>query len=176
MTRHLVTALALLGFIAGCDGEDADIVDAKPPPEKVNLPPSPEMVEPHFVEKYVDGSYTVAGLIKQRSKEIRNEVTVKGYIEKVYRCQEGDSSCTLPMHATLVDDLDRPRKRLLVVGGETSQLNELEKNAGVTLKGRYQQASNDGRFVRMEGLIVLPHRETEPAPSKPADGDAKPGK
>lgn len=171
MTRHLVTALALLGLLGGCDSEEAQVVDDRRPAEKVNLPPSPEMVEPRFVEKYVDGSYTVAGLIKQRGKEINTEVTVKGYIEKVYRCQDGDDSCTLPMHATLVDDLDRPRKRLLVVGGETSKLNDLEKDAVVTLKGRYQQASPDGRFVRMEGLIVLPH--LEPEPEEPADGDSK---
>jgi hypothetical protein len=181
MTRSTLLFVSLLLW-TGCQSSGEDATKPERPRVKVNLPASPEMVEPQIVEKYVDGTYTVAGLIRNRGSLFNTEVNLKGFIQSVQRCAPGEAGCNLPSHAVIVDDLAHPRKRLLVVGGPLSIFGELQESASVTLAGTYRQTDTAGDFVRMEGLLVLEDGPVEPetvpgqddlAPEEsPADEDA----
>ncbi|HIA00865.1 MAG TPA: hypothetical protein EYN66_02990 [Myxococcales bacterium] len=135
---------------------------------KVNLPASPSMAEPTFVEKYVDGNYTVAGLIRSRGKLLNTEVRVKAYVQSNHACGPLQAPCDPPPHVILVDDLVRPHKRLVVLGGTDTGLSELKVKQVVMLEGRYLQSDPQGLFIRMEGLLLLPPKkvEEEPEPEK----------
>ena len=161
--RSLAVTLALGASTQGCKKPPELAPNA--PPVKVNLPPSPPMDEPQFVEKYVDGCYTVAGLVQGRAKLFGHEVKVKGYVQSVHRCDEALEECDPPSHAVLVDDLARPRKRLVVTCPAPEALASLQQGEGVTLEGRYLQSDPRGLFVRMEGVLVLP---VPPEPPPPA--------
>jgi hypothetical protein len=163
----LAIGLTLLLGLAGCPAEPQGRKAA--PQVKVNLPASPPMTEPTFVEKYVDGNYTVAGLIRSRAKLINSEVKVKGYIQTNHLCDLSEEPCEPPPHAILVDDLLRPHKRLILLGGADTILPELREKDVVTLEGRYVQSDPQGLFIRMEGLLILPPKEPveeEEAPKK----------
>jgi hypothetical protein len=175
----------------GCADTEADDPKAsRPAPPKVNLPPSPKMVEPRFVEKYADGSYTVAGLIAGQSKLMGKEVKLKGFVKEIHRCSPDELQCDPPKHAVLVDDLTRPRSRLVVIGDDDTSFSTLVQGEAVVLEGFYQQTDPGGLFVRMEGLLVLVrkppefHREapggedstpdgTDPAAPKAPDADSE---
>jgi hypothetical protein len=141
---------------------------------KVNLPSSPPMTEPAFVEKYVDGHYTVAGLIRGRAKLLNTDVRVKGYVQTSHLCPPKEAPCDPPPHAILVDDLLRPHKRLIVIGGVGADLSALQEKQVVTLEGRYLQSDPAGLFIRMEGLLLLqPQEGEEEAPPRGRRGKRK---
>lgn len=159
-----LTAGVLLVTSLGCQQSAEEQTPKRPAPPKVNLPPSPEMVEPRFVEKYADGSYTVAGLIGKQTELINREVQVKGFVQEIHRCPEAEAPCDPPAHAVLVDDLARARQRLVVLGDESTRFSQLQQGEASVLEGFYRQSDPDGLFVRMEGLLVL---NAEPQPEEP---------
>ena len=156
--RTTVMVLLLCGLTA-CQAEKPK--KKRSPQIKVDLPPSPPMKEPAFVEKYVDGNYTVAGLIRSRAKLLNSDVRVKGYVQNIHICELEQAPCDPPPHAILVDDLARPHKRLVVLGGVNTGLAELQEKQVVQLEGRYLQSDPKGLFIRMEGLLLLPPKESD---------------
>ncbi|MFT5432606.1 MAG: hypothetical protein ACI9OJ_003307 [Myxococcota bacterium] len=168
----LSVALMLAAPI-GCKETEADDAKAsRATPPKVNLPPSPKMVEPRFVEKYADGSYTVAGLIAGRAKLMGKEVKLKGFVKEIHRCSPDELQCDPPKHAVLVDDLTRPRSRLVVIGDDDTRFSALVQGEAVVLEGFYQQTDPGGLFVRMEGLLVLVRSAPEFRREAPGGEDA----
>ncbi len=156
---RFIPLVVALFVAAGCQPQSTN---KKPKTQlKVNLPSSPPMAEPTFVEKYVDGNYTVAGLIRSRSKLLNSEVRVKGYVQSNHACGPLQAPCDPPPHVILVDDLARPHKRLVVLGGVDTGLSELQVNQVVMLEGRYLQSDPQGLFIRMEGLLLLPPKKVE---------------
>ncbi len=155
MSRLLAAAIIVALATPACQQEaEVDPSKAKPEVPKVHLPASPEMVEPRVPERYTDGSFTVAGLIKNQSKHLNNDIRITGFISKIYKCG-AEAACELPDHAVLVDDLQRPMKRLVVLGGADTIFGELKESQSVKLKGYYGQSDPQGMFVRMEGLLLL---------------------
>lgn len=159
-TRAILLLLA--GIVAATTGCNQDAEDArkkkKRPTVKVNLPPSPKMTEKRFVARYSDGSYRVEGLLKDRAKLMGKDQPVKvhGFIKKVYRCPDERERCDPPEHAVLVDDLVRPGKHLVVVGGPESVFPKLEQGSEDTFEGYYQASDPSGLFIRMQGILYLP--------------------
>ena len=130
------------------------------------------MVEPKFVEKYADGSFTVSGLVRARTRQLGQPARVKGTVQSVTRCADPGVPCTPPPHAILVDDPTRPRERLLVVGESDTAFPTLQQGQSLVLEGNYLEADPSGTFVRMEGVLVLnpaPTNGSDAAPSAPPD-------
>jgi len=125
------------------------------PTVAVELPPSPRMVEPTFVERYTDGSFTVAGIIKGRKNYLGKSVKVKGYVQTVQQCKVEVAPCDPPEHLVLVDDLGKPYKRLVVLAGEPGTLGRFKPDQAITVSGAYLQSDPQGLFVRMEGVLVM---------------------
>ncbi len=147
---------ALAAAALGCAPE-AKPAASEPvePGIKVNLPPSPKLDEPPAQDKYADGTWTVEGLVRNRAKTIDTDVRLKGYVLSVARCPPERPLCDPPAHAVLVDDVARPRRRLVVLADGDEALAGLASGQGVTLEGRYVRLDPQGRFVRMDGLLML---------------------
>lgn len=140
----------------GLPGCDKNVEEAPSEPTvKVNLPASPRMVEPTYVERYTDGSFTVAGLIKARKDQLGKAVVVKGYVQKVQQCKPELAPCDPPEHLVLVDDLAKPHKRLVVLSSESGALSGFKASQAITVNGDYLQSDPQGLFVRMEGVLVM---------------------
>jgi hypothetical protein len=168
-----LAGLASCGLLtASCQPKADDAADVRAPPPKVNLPPSPAMVEPKFVEKYADGSFTVSGLVRARTRQLGKPARVKGTVQSVTRCADPEVPCTPPPHAILVDDPTRPRERLLVVGASDTLFPTLQQGQSPILEGDYLEADPSGTFVRMEGVLVLHPAPTEGGAAAPAEGVA----
>ncbi|MGM0575101.1 MAG: hypothetical protein ACQEXJ_05155 [Myxococcota bacterium] len=72
--------------------------------------------------------------------------------------------CPKPPHLFLVDDMGQG-ERLLVLGSERTEVGEAEVGDTLTLTGRLELMSPDGRFIRQRGLVILPEPpEPEPEP------------
>ena len=168
--------LALIAalLLPGCKPKEADAPARKAATRvKVNLPPSPEMVEPKRVERYVDGAWTVIGLLSNQRQLLNTEVRVKGLVHQIVRCDAAVATdCELPDHAVLVDNSKSTRRRLIVVGSANTEFASLVQGKAVTLSGYYQQSDPEGLFVRMDGILLLPPKPVEPPeeeePVKPA--------
>ena len=162
-TLRPLLALVLVATAVGCSREtdSAPPGSTRRPAIRVRLPASPEHLEPtRQAERYVDGSWTVAGLVAHRSETLNHTVRVTGRVQEVHRCPPGER-CPTPDRAVLVDDPARPHPRLVVLGDSTTALARLEEGQTVTLEGRFVQVDPAGRMVRMEGLLLL---RAEPAP------------
>ena len=166
MRRLLLLAL-LTPFLACSSEEPEGSQRRKGPAVKENLPPSPSMVEPRFVEKYVDGSYTVAGLVKGRKKHLNTAVTVTGHIKEVHRCENVSGDCDPPPHAVLVDDLQKPRRRSSSSGSDNTALPKLEQNKKYTLKALPSVGSR-GPLRPHGGVLILAQLPPPPRPSSRA--------
>ena len=115
-------------------------------------------------DRFADGSYSVTGLIRRRSKLFGDFVEVKGFVHQIHRCEAGEV-CDTPSHAVLVDDLQRPRRRLVVLGDEKSAFNTLRQGQPQLIRGLYRQTDPTGVFVRMEGIVVMsPVATAQPVP------------
>jgi|GEM_PF-6988414 len=138
------------------------------PTVQVHLPPSPELKVPTVNNRHPDGTYSVEGLIRSRKKLMNKDVRISGYIQRKYVCDPDQQACETPSHAVLVDELAKPRKRLIVVGGRSSQFDSLKTGAHVILDAYYALHDPRALFVRTEGVLVLPFQKDEatPSPSK----------
>ncbi len=135
---------------------------------QVHLPPSPELKVSTVNNRHPDGSYSVEGLIRSRQRLMNKDVRVSGFIQRKYVCDPDQQACETPTHAVLVDELAKPRKRLIVVGVRSSQFDALKTGAHVILDAHYALHDPRALFVRTEGVLILPFLEEEatPSPSK----------
>jgi hypothetical protein len=81
-----VCAIASLPMVSACEGTASaqQVAVEKLPDVKPNLPPVPTIPPPPFPIQYSDQSYSVYGLRRAIRRTINNEVTVTGYIAKVF--------------------------------------------------------------------------------------------
>ncbi len=146
-------ALALIIGLVGCNTSESKV--QKPAPPKINLPNSPtDMSVKRISERFADGSYSVSGLIRSRNKLFGEFIEVKGFIQRIHRCTK-DEICDTPPHAVLVDDLQRPRRRLVILGDDNSEFPSLQQGQAKLVRGLYRQTDPTGIFVRMEGIVVM---------------------
>lgn len=140
---------------------------AAAPRAKVNLPPSPPLVEPEVVHRTANGALTVAGALASASGTMGKATRVEGSVAEVHDCLDADGAmipkCSPPPHLVLVDDMD-PDSPRLVVSGAPEQITAFSEGRRTTVTGRIQQWSTDKTIVRSEGLLQLP----EPPPPAPA--------
>jgi hypothetical protein len=151
-----VCALASLGTSTGCEQTAAAKVNVEKLPEvKASLPPVPTLPPPPFPTQYSDQSYSVYGLRRVLRKTINTEVTVTGYIAKVYTPPEcpPKEKCPLPPapHIWLGDSKTEtdPTKLVLVGGYAENQIaiNDAIKEAK---KGKKEVPPED------TGMIAIP--------------------
>jgi len=168
---HLFLYVLVVMFVAG-GLMSACSKDKKPaatlPTVQVHLPPSPELKIPMVNNRHPDGSYTVEGLIRSRAKLINKDVRISGFIQRKYVCDPDQQVCETPSHAVLVDELEKSRKRLIVVGSRSTQFAALRTGEHVILDAHYALHDPRALFVRTEGVLVLPFQKEEatPSPSK----------
>jgi hypothetical protein len=81
-----VCAIASLPTVSACEqtASAQQVAVEKLPDVKPNLPPVPTIPPPPFPIQYSDQSYSVYGLRRAIRRTIGNEVTVTGYIAKVF--------------------------------------------------------------------------------------------
>ena len=178
--------LTLLAFaLVACDPSalpwatsgtiDVDDARASYPPADVQLPPVPNLELIDVPPTYDDGSYSVQGLILNRTEAMDQMIRVTGILQEVYECEvgtigvEGEAGelavpvepeddfavrpgCLRP-HLYLVDHL-RARQRLLVTGYE-HEVYEPQIRPGMryTAVGMYAQQTR-GFISTEDGLLV----------------------
>jgi len=142
----VVCALSLLGVAAlplaltGCEKTaTANIVVEKLPPVTPSLPAVPTIPPPPFALQYDDRSYSVFGLRRKLAQTINQEVTVTGYIAKVFVapvCEEG-KKCPTPAapHIWLADTAtETENSKLVIVAGYAE--NQAAVDEAVEAAGR----------------------------------------
>jgi hypothetical protein len=117
------SAILGLGLVQGCD----KVAEAKVPVEKLpavqaSLPPVPTLPPPPYPTQYADQSYSVYGLRRALRKTIDQDVTVTGYIAKVFVPPEcpPKTKCPLPAapHIWVADTAsETDDSKLLIVAG-----------------------------------------------------------
>lgn len=124
-----VAALLGSGWIQGCDKmAEAKVQVEKLPAVTPSLPAVPTLPPPPHPTQLADQSYTVFGLRKQLRKTIETDVTVTGYIAKIFVPPEcpPKEKCPTPAapHMWMADiqgEAD-PNKLLLVAGYAENQI------------------------------------------------------
>lgn len=165
----LFVSVVMFGLMAACSKDTTEV--ASVPAVQVHLPSSPELKVPMVNNRHPDGSYSVEGLIRSRERLMNNDVRISGFIQRKYVCDPDRQACETPSHAVLVDELTKPRKRLIVVGGRSSQFASLKTGAHVILDAHYALHDARALFVRTEGVLILPFQgeKATPSPSKRAE-------
>lgn len=135
MNRMLVgaryAALAMLGLLAGCQssagsGALLGSEEATPLPGiKVDLPPPPNFDAEGLPSQYSDGTVSIYGLRRLKSRYLSKEVTVKAHLLEVYqcrRCPRGQTCklCEQP-HFFLADSPNGEKEKALLVADYVRQ-------------------------------------------------------
>lgn len=124
--------------------------------EKVNLPPRPNLTAKKAPEKYQDGAYSVEGAIRHAKELLGKEVSVRGSILEVVRCDPNEKPCRKMPHFIMVDDLTNPKRKLPVIGDPPeSILVGYDPGTTQTISGQFGMWSNDGRMVSLDGLLIV---------------------
>lgn len=130
---------------------------------EVKLPPRPNLTATPTAEKFGDGAYTVEGFIKQARTLVGSEVTLRGFVQSVESCKEGEKICGTVPHLVIVDNLTKFRHRVLVVSDLPEDVLEgYPVKSSQTLKGKVALWSPDGRLINLDGILVVPEKPKEP--------------
>lgn len=168
-TMLLAGALATVLAAGGCSRAKEAGVREGGPKEQANLPAKPNLSAKAVAEKFPDGAFSVEGILKKAHDLANQEVTVRGYVLQADLCK-ADQPCSVVPSITLVDDLNSPKRRLVVVGSDRFQdLAALAPKSTQTLVGKVAMWSPDGRLINMDGILIL----NPPAP--PPDAAAAAG-
>ncbi len=152
---------------AGCTQKTDE---AKGPKPQVNLPDRPDLSAKQVAEKYTDGTWSVDGLMRHAGELNNQDVTVRGVVLSQELCTPGQA-CKAESHILLVDEADKPNRRLQVVGPWSDfDLSSLTAGSTQTLTGKVSMWSPSGRLINMDGILVLP----QPKPEVAAEATAKP--
>lgn len=150
---------------AGC-AKQADT--SKGPKPQVTLPDRPDLAARPIAEKYTDGAWSVDGLVRKASELNNQDVTVRGVVLAQELCAPG-AACSAESHIVLVDDADKPGRRLQVVGPWSDfDLSGYAVKSSQTLVGKVAMWSPSGRLINMDGILVLPQPKPEAAAEEPA--------
>lgn len=144
------------------------------PKPQVNLPERPDLAARPIAEKFTDGAWSVDGLMHRAAELNNQEVTVRGVVLSQALCAPG-AACSAESHVILVDDADKPGRRLQVVGPWSDyDLSSLAEKSTQTLVGKVAMWSPSGRLINMDGILVLPPPKPEEAAA--AEAAAAPAK
>jgi hypothetical protein len=142
---------------------------------KVALPPIPTFSESKAPEKYPSGAWSISGIRGDLESHVRDgdagkEITVKGYVAKIYvppECPEGDVCPPAKQPHLWITDAadDKGLKRAMLVVNYAYTIPEwqakdwkdepqvvLELGKQYTFKGKVKQFSDTG-FAHSEGLL-----------------------
>ena len=160
LTRIVCAAALLgLGMGQGCESAgEAKVQVEKLPEVKPSLPAVPTLPPPPHPTQYADQSYSVYGLRRQLRKTIDTDVSVTGYIAKVYTPPEcpPKQQCPLPPapHIWLADTPgEQDDSKLLILAGyaeNQASIDEAIKNAK---KGKQPTAEE---LKEQEDMGILP--------------------
>jgi len=130
---------------------------------EINLPPRPNLSTSPTPEKYEDGSYTVEGFLRHSHDLVNKEVTLRGFVQSIDSCKDGERICRTVPHLVLVDELGKTRRRVFVVSIPADDVLEgYAVDSNQTLKGKVSLWSPDGRLIDLSGILVVPRKpETE---------------
>lgn len=140
----VVCALSLLGAVplVGCEQvATAKITVEKLPPVTPSLPAVPTIPPPPYALQYDDHSYSVFGLRRKLAQTISQEVTVTGYIAKVFVapvCETG-KKCPTPAapHIWLADSVsDTEDSKLVIVAGYAENQISIDEAVAAAAKGK----------------------------------------
>ena len=163
--KSLILALGIL-IVSGCTGTQNRFTSSKKGHPrssiKVNLPPRPNLDVRHPPKHYLDGSYSVEGLIEDLKKTRGKVVKLTGYIRSLNLCPKNEETvCNIEPSATLADFPSGPSRKIQIFAKDEGGLQILEGLAvglKVTFKGRPAIISPKGTVIEPQGLLVI---ETE---------------
>ena len=157
-------ALLGCGFAQGCDKTAAAKVQVeKLPPVTPSLPGVPTLPPPPYPTQLADQSYTVYGLRKQLRKTIDTDVSVTGYIAKVFippECppKEAKEKCPLPPapHMWLSDAQgETDESKLLIVAGYAENQASIDEALENLKKGKVPSA-DEQKAIEETGILPIP--------------------
>ncbi len=140
-------------LLTGCNSNEGErkLVVEEVDAYKPNLPSVPSIPKPSVPEIHPDSTYSIYGLRKQIVKTIETEVTITGYIAKIYQkptCEEGKSCYVVMPHLFLADEkgetLDRRMIRLV---GYAKSFKEMEDQQEKDKKGVKEEPLPDGMYL-----------------------------
>ena len=160
LTRTLCAAALLgLGIVQGCEAPgEAKVQVEKLPEVKPNLPAVPTLPPPPHPTQYADQSYSVYGLRRQLRKTIDTDVSVTGYIAKVYVPPEcpPKQQCPLPPapHIWLSDVAgEQDDSKLLILAGYAENQASIDEAIKAAKKGKKPTAEE---LKEQEDTGILP--------------------
>lgn len=139
-----VCALSLPGVagLAGCEkAATAKITVEKLPPVTPSLPAVPTIPPPPFPLEYDDHTFSVFGLRRKLAHTIDQDVTVTGYIAKVFVapvCEEG-KKCPTPAapHIWLADTpTETENSKLVIVAGYAENQIAIDEAIAAAARGK----------------------------------------
>ncbi|MFI5306378.1 MAG: hypothetical protein ACHQ53_03435 [Polyangiales bacterium] len=158
------SAILGLGLVQGCDKvAEAKVPVEKLPEVKASLPGVPTLPPPPYPTQYGDQTYSVYGLRRALRKTIDQDVTVTGYISKIYVPPEcpPKTKCPLPPapHIYVGDTASETDDgKLLIVAGYA----ENQKAIDDAIKEAKTGAKKDAKAEKAEkekeeaGLLPIP--------------------
>jgi hypothetical protein len=161
---RILCALALLGLVlpvAGCEkAAEAKVQVEKLPEVKPSLPGVPTLPPPPHPTQYSDQSYTVYGLRRQLRKTIDTDVSVTGYIAKVFVPPEcpPKQQCPLPPapHMWMSDvQGETDETKLLLVAGYAENQAAIDDAIKAAKKGK-KPTEEELKEQQDMGILPIP--------------------
>ncbi len=161
---RILCALALLGLVlpvAGCEkAAEAKVQVEKLPEVKPSLPGVPTLPPPPHPTQYSDQSYTVYGLRRQLRKTIDTDVSVTGYIAKVFVPPEcpPKQQCPLPPapHMWMSDvQGETDESKLLLVAGYAENQAAIDDAIKAAKKGK-KPTEEELKEQQDMGILPIP--------------------
>jgi hypothetical protein len=161
---RILCALALLGLVlpvAGCEkAAEAKVQVEKLPEVKPSLPGVPTLPPPPHPTQYSDQSYTVYGLRRQLRKTIDTDVSVTGYIAKVFAPPEcpPKQQCPLPPapHMWMSDvQGETDETKLLLVAGYAENQAAIDDAIKAAKKGK-KPTEEELKEQQDMGILPIP--------------------
>jgi hypothetical protein len=158
---RIACVIALLGGVVpmvGCDQmAKPNVTVERLPDVKPTLPPVPTLPPPPHPTQYADQSYSVYGVRRALRKTIDTDVTITGYIAKVFvppECPK-DQKCPLPPapHMWLSDvQGEADETKLLLVAGYAENQKAIDDAIKDAKKGKKQ----DLAALAEMGVLAIP--------------------
>src|SRR5690349_937456 len=162
LTR-IVCAASLLGMslVQACDqGGEAKVPVEKLPDVKPSLPGVPTLPPPPFPTQYADQSYSVYGVRRALRRTIDTDVTITGYIAKVFVPPEcpPKQQCPLPPapHVWLADvNGEQDDSKLLILAGYAENQAAIDEAVKAAKKGK-KPTPEEAKEAEDMGILPIP--------------------
>ncbi|TVQ98752.1 MAG: hypothetical protein EA398_12905 [Deltaproteobacteria bacterium] len=161
-------------FATGCDQPDpeeearqARIAELR---TQIDLPEVPPLDALELPARMPDGSWSVAGILRNRGSLMDGDVEVSALLQELYVCEgateDSRAGCLHP-HFFIADSVRSPQ-RLLAAGHDIRYEEQLEVGARYTFVGQYTQRTR-GHVSTEDGLIVISEIRGENVEPPPED-------